>query len=146
MAEHEESSQEALTMQQRMDAFYRQSGGPNNPQIAKILEKHLLYGKDHGIPGQKETIQNAFFDTIVGDPSLLMMVQMWQQRKQKDLSSKGSTTPNPNQDILARLQSETTALRQEMTTLKALVEKLVEANTSRVEVKGHHSPTTREVG
>lgn len=61
--------QENLTMRQRIDAFYRQSGGPGNPEIARILDKHLLYGKDHGIPGKKETIKDAFTEVFLSDRS-----------------------------------------------------------------------------
>lgn len=60
---------ENLTMKQRIDAFYRQSGGPGNPEIARILEEHLIYGKDHGIRGKKEDIRDAFTEVFLSDRS-----------------------------------------------------------------------------
>lgn len=74
--------QEKLTMKQRIDAFYRQSGGPNNPEITKILNKHLLYGKDHGVPGRRETIKDAFTEVFLSDrstqPIVLGLMKMGQ--------------------------------------------------------------------
>ncbi|HEX7065136.1 MAG TPA: hypothetical protein VF199_08745 [Bacillales bacterium] len=61
--------QEKLTMNQRIEAFYRQSGGPMNPEIGKILEDHLMNGKDHGVPGKKETIKDAFAEVFLDDHS-----------------------------------------------------------------------------
>lgn len=46
--------QEKMTMNQRIEAFYRQSGGPSSPEIDKILAEHLMYGKDHGVPGKRK--------------------------------------------------------------------------------------------
>ncbi len=63
------AEQEKLTMSQRIDAFYRQSGGPGNPDIARILNEHLIHGKDHGVPGKKEDIQDAFTEVFLGDRS-----------------------------------------------------------------------------
>lgn len=60
---------ESMTMNQRIEAFYRQSGGPGNPEIDRILEKHLMNGKDHGVPGQKETIKDAFAEVFLDDRS-----------------------------------------------------------------------------
>lgn len=61
--------EENLTMKQRIEAFYRQSGGPGNPEIARILEEHLIYGKDHGIRGKKEDIRDAFTEVFLSDRS-----------------------------------------------------------------------------
>lgn len=58
-----------MTMNQRIEAFYRQSGGPMNPEIEKILEEHLTNGKDHGVPGKKETIKDAFAEVFLDDHS-----------------------------------------------------------------------------
>lgn len=60
---------EKLTMSQRIDAFYRQSGGPGNPDIARILNEHLIHGKDHGVPGKKEDVRDAFTEVFLGDRS-----------------------------------------------------------------------------
>ena len=69
-----------LTMQQRIDAFYAQSGGPHNPKIKQVLEDHLLYGQDHGVKGRKETVADALMQTVAGDPFLLFMFQQWNGR------------------------------------------------------------------
>ena len=61
--------QEKMTMNERIEAFYRQSGGPMNPEINKILEEHLRNGKDHGVKGRKETIKDAFAEVFLGDHS-----------------------------------------------------------------------------
>lgn len=61
--------QENLTMKQRIDAFYRQSGGPGAPEIKRILDEHLLYGKDHGIRGKKEDVRDAFTEVFLSDRS-----------------------------------------------------------------------------
>ncbi|MFA8438415.1 hypothetical protein [Pueribacillus sp. YX66] len=74
--------QEQLTMQQRIQAFYRQSGGPGNPEIARIIDEHLKYGKDHGVKGKKENIKDAFTEVFLNDRSTkpvvlaLMKLQM----------------------------------------------------------------------
>jgi hypothetical protein len=65
---------EKLTMSERIAAFYRQSGGPGNPQINRILEEHLLHGKDHGIPGKKEDIKDAFTEVFLNDHSTQPLV------------------------------------------------------------------------
>ena len=31
-----------MSMEERIQAFYRQSGGPHNSQISELLEKHLF--------------------------------------------------------------------------------------------------------
>lgn len=76
------NEQEQLTMKKRIDAFYRQSGGPGNPEIAKILDEHLKYGKDHGVKGRIENIKDAFAEVFLNDRSMkpvvmgLMKLQM----------------------------------------------------------------------
>ncbi|QQK74599.1 hypothetical protein HUG15_02600 [Salicibibacter cibarius] len=60
---------ENMSMQERIDYFYRQSGGPGNPEIERILKDHLLNGKDHGIPGQKEEPKDAFTEVFLSDHS-----------------------------------------------------------------------------
>lgn len=71
--------QESLTMRERIEAFYRQSGGPNNPDIQRIIEEHLLYGKDHGVRGKRETIRDAFKRVISNDPSNKMVYEWFAQ-------------------------------------------------------------------
>jgi len=72
--------QEKLLMSQRIEAFYRQSGGPGSPVIDRILEEHLLNGKDHGVRGRKEEIKDAFLDVFLNDhstrPIILWLMKM----------------------------------------------------------------------
>jgi len=103
--------QDIISMEKRIQAFYKQSGGPHNPQIQRILEKHLLYGKDHGMAGYKETYEDAVMDTIINDPSLLLLyerIQRWrlQRRNNRDQS-------------LSLLESKINELKREIEQLKA---------------------------
>lgn len=66
--------QEKMTMSQRIDYFYRQSGGPDNPQIKKILDEHLINGKDHGVRGRKEEVKDAFTEVFLNDHSTRPLV------------------------------------------------------------------------
>ncbi|AMV11956.1 hypothetical protein GS3922_02375 [Geobacillus subterraneus] len=69
-----DDEQEQLTMSKRIEAFYRQSGGPGNPTIRRLLERHLLYGKDHGIPGKREEFTDAFREVFLQDHSTRSLV------------------------------------------------------------------------
>jgi hypothetical protein len=82
-----ENEQEKKTMNERIKAFYAQSGGPNNPQINQIIEKHLLYGKDHGVPGKRETFKDAMLDVFLDDFSTKDFV-MWLMKTKYDLSDR----------------------------------------------------------
>ena len=117
----ERDEQERLTMQQRIDAFYRQSGGPNNPEIKKILEKHLLYGKDHGMPGYKETIEDAFIDTVVNDPSLLVMLQRFQSWRNGRNKAQVQGEPSKLAEQVRKLEGEVRTLRQEIRELTSQI-------------------------
>lgn len=101
---------EIISMEKRIQAFYKQSGGPHNPRIQRILEKHLLYGKDHGMAGYRETYEDAVMDTIINDPSLLLLyerIQRWRlQRHDKSQS-------------LNSLESKINELRREIERLRA---------------------------
>ncbi|MEW5320974.1 hypothetical protein V2J23_02175 [Geobacillus thermoleovorans] len=66
--------QEELTMSKRIEAFYRQSGGPGNPTIRRLLDRHLLYGKDHGIPGKREEFEDAFREVFLQDHSTRSLI------------------------------------------------------------------------
>ncbi|CAM3843354.1 hypothetical protein ALPO108162_08565 [Alicyclobacillus pomorum] len=111
---------EALTMSQRIEAFYRQSGGPNNPDIDRLLEKHLLYGKDHGMPGYKETIEDAFIDTVVNDPALLILFQRFQRLRHQNTNLNDGKSVSFNEGLesvhkkLAELQADLELLRLEV--------------------------------
>ncbi|GAB6876584.1 hypothetical protein [Thermaerobacter litoralis] len=110
-----------MTMEERIQAFFRQSGGPNNPQIPKLVEKHLLYGKDHGIPGYRETFADAFIDAVVGDPSLLLIyerVQRWRSQRQRERQQATATGTDP--ELLRRLER----LEREVARLREAVERL----------------------
>lgn len=64
------SENENMSMRERINYFYRQSGGPGNPEIDRILEEHLKNGKDHGIPGRKEEPKDAFMEVFMNDHSM----------------------------------------------------------------------------
>jgi hypothetical protein len=119
-----DQDQEKLTMQQRIDAFYRQSGGPNNPQIKKVLERHLLYGKDHGAPGRKETVMDAFTDTIMGDPLLLMLFQQWNNRRMNQASASKAGISTAEAETIRQLQRDVLQLKSEMGALRELLEQI----------------------
>ncbi|QSO49907.1 hypothetical protein JZ786_15920 [Alicyclobacillus mengziensis] len=102
-------------MQERIDAFYRQSGGPNNPNIKRFLDKHLMYGKDHGMPGRKETLENAFIDMVVGDPSMLILFQRLMRLRQTN------PTPEINRD---RATEDVIGLKQDIANLRTEVKEL----------------------
>ncbi|WP_273846294.1 hypothetical protein [Rubrobacter calidifluminis] len=104
-------SQERLTMQQRIEAFFRQSGGPNNPQIDRFMEKHLRYGADHGDYGHKETIEDAFQDAVLEDKSLLTLYELYMrwrsQRREEEHRESGKL-----EERIARLEEEVRSLRE----------------------------------
>ncbi|WP_251549771.1 hypothetical protein [Neobacillus muris] len=79
--------EEKKTMNERIKAFYAQSGGPNNPQINQIIEKHLLYGKDHGAQGKRETFKDAIMDVFLDDFSTKDMV-MWLLKTKYDMKDR----------------------------------------------------------
>lgn len=106
-------------MQKRIEAFYRQSGGPNNPQIAKLLEKHLLYGKDHGPKGKRETLEDALRDTIVQDYSNQIIFKWFMQARMER-----QKRAQADRAELARMRGELEALKQEIAELRALVQEM----------------------
>ncbi|CAH0347392.1 hypothetical protein [Bacillus sp. CECT 9360] len=81
------NEQEKKTMNERIQAFYAQSGGPNNPQISRIIEKHLLDGKDHGTPGKRETFRDAIRDVFLDDYSTKDIV-MWLLKTKYDIGDR----------------------------------------------------------
>lgn len=120
---------ERLTMQQRIDAFFAQSGGPHNPQIKTVLEDHLLYGKDHGVKGRKETVIDALMQTIAGDPFLLFMFQQWNNRRMATGAPQSSGGAVAESDT-KRLQDQLAALQREVSDLRNVVQTLVESSPS----------------
>jgi len=81
------SHSEEMLMTRRIEEFYRQSGGPGNPLIDKLLEEHLLYGKDHGVRGRKEEIKDAFMEVFLSDHStrpLVLSLMKWGQQLRKE--------------------------------------------------------------
>lgn len=99
---------EDATMEQRIRAFYKQSGGPASPAIDQFMEKHLLFGKDHGYPGVKETIEDVFIDTVTRDPVLLVGLQ-WFSRWQ---NSRNRNSPTRLEQRLDRLEKMLQGLQQ----------------------------------
>lgn len=75
-----------MTMEERIQAFYRQSGGPNNPEIDRILKQHLMHGKDHGIKGKIETVEDAIRDAFTDDKSTALIVDWLAEKKIERLS------------------------------------------------------------
>ncbi|WP_047154032.1 hypothetical protein [Aneurinibacillus tyrosinisolvens] len=75
-----------MTMEERIQAFYKQSGGPGNPDIERILEHHLLYGKDHGMKGKKETVQDALRDALTEDKSTSLIIDWLAEKKIERMS------------------------------------------------------------
>lgn len=111
--------QEQLSLESRIQAFYRQSGGPGNPQIQKILQNHLLYGKDHGRSGYRETLEDAFIDAVNKDHSMLLLFQRlitWRQKRsvQRTLSTEW-------QQSLFQVQQEVRQLREQISQLEQTV-------------------------
>jgi hypothetical protein len=102
-----EDSEEALTMQQRIQAFYRQSGGPGVPEIQKFFEHHLRYGTDHGVPGHKETLEDVFSSVVRNDKSLMTLFQLY-NRWQADREEKEEQRRQP--DAVAELSEKITRL------------------------------------
>lgn len=115
-----------MTMEQRIEAFYRQSGGPHNPQIQKLLQKHLLYGKDHGMPGYKESFEDAILDVVVNDPSLLLLFERFQRWRsgRKDIST--NSRCGVCQREACQLEEKLQRLETEVRELRASVEQLIE--------------------
>ncbi|MDI3328927.1 MAG: hypothetical protein QJR06_10260 [Alicyclobacillaceae bacterium] len=112
---------EKMTMEERIEAFYRQSGGPHNPRIQELLQKHLLYGKDHGMPGYKETFEDAIIDVLVNDPSLLLLFERF-QRWRSNRKGVSSDVRNDVRQLEERLQR----LEAEIRELRSSVEQLIE--------------------
>ncbi|MFC4767413.1 hypothetical protein [Effusibacillus consociatus] len=75
-----------MTMEERIQAFYKQSGGPGNPDIERILEQHLLNGKDHGVKGKKETIMDALCDAFIEDKSTSLIIDWLADNKIQRMS------------------------------------------------------------
>lgn len=102
--------QEKKTMNERIRAFYKQSGGPNNPQIETIIEKHLLYGKDHGVPGKRETFKDAMLEVFLDDYSTKDIV-MWLLKAKYDISDRW-------QELIVGKTMDQIAAAEEMTSDK----------------------------
>lgn len=97
--------QEKVTMSKRIQAFYEQSGGPNNPKINQIIEKHLLYGKDHGTPGQRETLKDAFLEVFLDDHSTKGII-MWLLRQKFETQDRWNEFINKGDPGLQRIAEE----------------------------------------
>jgi|GEM_PF-1032117 len=130
-------AREQLTIEKRIEAFYRQSGGPNNPDIPKILEKHLLYGRDHGPKGKRETLEDALRDMITQDYSNQILfkwfMQMRMERQKRAQADRAE---------LARMRGELESLKEQVQALRALIEEHVipqQAASSSAQVCGEMS-------
>jgi hypothetical protein len=109
-----EDAREKLTMEQRIQAFYAQSGGPGNPQIKKFLDHHLRYGADHGVPGHIETVEDVFRSVVRKDKSLFTLHQLW-MRRQADQEERDAQRTDALAELaekISRLEGEISGLRQ----------------------------------
>lgn len=106
MADHK------MTMEERIQAFYRQSGGPHNSKIHKLLEEHLLNGKDHGMPGHKETFEDAIMHTVMNDPSLLLLFERIQKWRMSRIEKQNSASQL--EEKIKRLEEEIKQLTEKI--------------------------------
>lgn len=116
LSRHDE---EQLTMQKRIEAFYKQSGGPNNPEIPKILERHLLYGKDHGPRGKRETLEDALRDMVAQDYSNQIIFKWLMQAR---MARNRQNQADPAE--LARIRREIENLQKQVAELREMVQSL----------------------
>lgn len=112
---------EKMTMEQRIEAFYRQSGGPNNDRIPELLEKHLLDGKDHGMPGYRETFEDGIMDVVLNDPSLLLLYERIQRWRLKRRSENGD---------VASLKERIESLEREVARLRETIDRMIQEQAS----------------
>lgn len=98
-----------LSIEERIRAFYRQSGGPLNPRIPELIERHLLYGKDHGVPGRRETLTDAFMRWLMDDPSMRLIAEFYMRRQMRQGSLESR---------LMQVEKELGALREEVRELR----------------------------
>jgi hypothetical protein len=127
-------SEKKMTMQERIEYFYQQSGGPNNPRIQKIINNHLLYGKDHGVSGKRETIKDAFQKPLLDDPSTSGLL-LWLYKIKYDLQDRWKefiNKPNPNEGLkeiaAAMKQQEESSIRnieERLDRLELKIEQLI---------------------
>lgn len=116
--------EEAKTMNERIRAFYKQSGGPNNPQIERIIEKHLLYGKDHGVPGKRETFKDAMMDVLLDDFSTKDLI-MWVLKTKYELADRWQElVGGQNPELVAAAKEEWEKRDQLEDRMAALEQKL----------------------
>jgi hypothetical protein len=108
-----EEAAEAQTMQQRTQAFYKESGGPGNPRIKKVLDNHLRYGSDHGVSGHMETIEDAVRDVVRGDKSLMTLYQLY-MRRQAEREEKDAQRNEQRTDDIAELSEKVERLEAEL--------------------------------
>lgn len=138
--------QEKKTMNERIQAFYRQSGGPNNAQIGRIIEQHLLNGKDHGVPGKRETFKDAIMEVFLDDYSTKDLV-MWLLKTKYDISDRweefvGGKPSDPEvaatqmmdrieQDKVAKLEERLASVEQKLEVISNFIQS-VEKSQGRV--------------
>src|SRR5690606_39890918 len=107
---------EKMTMEQRIEAFYRQSGGPNNDRIPELLEKHILHAKDHGMPGYRETFEDGIMDVVLNDPSLLLLYERIQRWRLKRRAEGGD---------MAALKERIESLEREVARLRETIDRMM---------------------
>lgn len=122
-----------LSMEERIQAFYQQSGGPQNPEIDRILREHLKYGKDHGTSGVIETLKDAIRTALLQDKSLKILYDKFYERKDENEERRIRKFENFQQmgreiraGIEVRQNERVTRLEAEMKKLNQMVTQLID--------------------
>jgi hypothetical protein len=116
-----EEAQESLSMNERIQYFYKQSGGPGNPEIKKVLDDHLRYGSDHGPRGHMQTIEDVFRDVVRGDKSLMTIYQLYMRRQAEKEEKEEQRT-----DDIAELSEKVSRLEGEIHSLRELLAQVLQ--------------------
>lgn len=66
----------------------------------------MTYGKDHGTPGYRETVEDALIDTVVDDPSMLALFQRYARWR-----GTGRPAEKPEPRLEAQLEDLQTAVQ-----------------------------------
>lgn len=129
-------------LQQRMAAFFRQSGGPTSPEIQSFLDNHLRNGKDHGEPGHLETIEDVVQQVIEGDHSLKTLLKVysrWQGRREEREDEERDRKADFTAAVV-RIEEHLGELSKAVAVLLAeRAERLAEERTFREQSGGQHA-------
>lgn len=126
-------------LQQRIAAFFRQSGGPTSPEIPEFLDRHLRYGKDHGESGHLETIEDVFQQVVENDHSLKTMMKLYGRRQ-----GRREQREDEERDRKADLTAAVVRLEQHIGELSKAVALLLEERAARTAGQSAAQPTGSE--